>query len=284
MSTHDDRLRLAEWDRLGQTPDHQIPLLDTAMLVARDEYPDLDVSRYEKMWNDHAEAIRQRLPDDAGVQQRLLTLSRYLFEELGFTGNHDAFYDARNSYLNDVLDRRLGIPLSLGLVQMELARRLDVPLEGVSFPGHFLVRLQVEGGLLVLDPYHRGRSIDADELRERAGPHLGNNEIDDQQLLQMLEPASHRTIVMRMLRNLKGLYQEQENWEKAVRSADRLVRVAPQNAEAIRDRGALYHRLGHLAAARADLGRYVELAGDAEDVDSVREMLIDASATKMRLN
>ncbi|MCX7557861.1 transglutaminase-like domain-containing protein, partial [Xanthomonadaceae bacterium JHOS43] len=106
-----------------------------------------------------------------------------------FSGNHDEFYDPRNNYLNDVLDRRLGIPLSLALIQMELARRLDVPLEGVSFPGHFLVRLQVEDGLLVLDPYHRGRSIDADELRQRASPHLAETDIDDQQLLMMLAPA-----------------------------------------------------------------------------------------------
>ena len=98
-----------------------------------------------------------------------------------------------------MLDRKLGIPISLGVIQMELARRMGVPLEGVSFPGHFLVRLPVDGGLLVLDPYHKGRSVDADELKSRAKPHLNGSDIDDSQLLQILAPASNRAILMRML-------------------------------------------------------------------------------------
>ena len=272
------------WDLLGRTPDREIGLLDAAMLVARDEYPELDTAHYEALWSTHTDTLRSRLTDASGSEQRLMLLNRYLFDEQGFSGNHDAFYDPRNSYINDVLDRRLGIPLSLALVQMELARRLEVPLEGISFPGHFLVRLQVEGGLLVLDPYHRGRSVDVDERKQRASPHLGNIQVDDQQLLQMLEPASHRMIVMRMLRNLKGLYLEQENWEKALRCADRLVRVAPHNPDALRDRGALYHRLGHVDAARPDLMRYLELSPDAEDNEQIRELLVDASRMHTSLN
>ncbi len=115
---------LAEWDALGGTPDERIDLLSAAMLVARDEYPALDLRHYETLLDTHAEAIGKHLPENADTQQRLMALSRYLFEEVGFAGNHDAFYDPRNSYLNEVLDRRLGIPLSLALVQMELARRL----------------------------------------------------------------------------------------------------------------------------------------------------------------
>ncbi len=284
MTTSRTAPHLAEWDALGSTPDERIDLLSAAMLVARDEYPALDLRHYEAMLDAHAEAIGTRLPDKADAQQRLLALSRYLFEEVGFAGNHDAFYDPRNSYLNDVLDRRLGIPLSLALVQMELARRLGVPLEGVSFPGHFLVRLQVEGGLLVLDPYHRGRSIDAEELRQRASPHMGDADIDDQQLFLMLAPASHRAIVMRMLRNLKNLYQEQDDAEKALRCADRLVRLAPQHADTLRDRGVLYHRLGHLGAAREDLARYLSMAPQADDIEAVRGLLLDGGHAAMRLH
>lgn len=275
---------LAEWDALGATPDERIDLLSAAMLVARDEYPKLDLRHYEEMLDAHADAIGKRLPGNADTQQRLLALSRYLFEEVGFAGNHDAFYDPRNSYLNDVLDRRLGIPLSLALVQMELARRLGVPLEGVSFPGHFLVRLQVEGGLLVLDPYHRGRSIDVEELRQRASPHMGHADIDDQQLFLMLAPASHRAIVMRMLRNLKSLYQEQDDAEKALRCADRLVRLAPQHADTLRDRGVLYHQLGHLGAAREDLARYLSMAPQADDTEAMRGLLLDGSRTPTHLH
>lgn len=275
---------LAEWDALGTTSDERIDLMSAAMLVARDEYPALDLRHYEAMLDAHADAIGKRLPESADAPQRLMALSRYLFEEMGFAGNHDAFYDPRNSYLNDVLDRRLGIPLSLALVQMELARRLAVPLEGVSFPGHFLVRLQVEGGLLVLDPYHRGRSIDVEELRERASPHMGHADIDDQQLFLMLAPASHRAIVMRMLRNLKNLYQEQDDMEKALRCADRAVRLAPHHADTLRDRGALYHQLGHLRAAREDLVRYLSLAPQADDVEAVRGLLFDDGHAMPRLH
>lgn len=275
---------LDEWNALGATPDAHIDLLLASMLVARDEYPDLDLRACEAALDEHAAQIRRRLPTDADAQQRLLALSRYLFEEAGFAGNHDAFYDPRNSYLNEVLERRLGIPLSLGVVQMELARRLEVPLEGVSFPGHFLVRLQVEGGLLVLDPYHRGRSVDVEELRARAGPHLGGSDIDDQQLLAMLAPASHRTIVMRMLRNLKNLYEEQDNIDKALRCSDRLVRVAPGEAELVRDRGMLYHQLGHLQAAREDLSRYLVMEPRADDVEAIRELVIDSAGSVTRLH
>ena len=274
----------AQWDALGGVADEHIDLLEASMLVARDEYPDLDPHHYETVLDSHVAAIRRQLPEGADMQQRLLTLSRYLFEEAGFSGNHDAFYDPRNSYINDVLDRRLGIPLSLALVQMELARRLDVSLEGISFPGHFLVRLQVDDGLLVLDPYHRGRSVDADELRERASPHLGGIEIDDQQLLTILSPTSNRGIVMRMLRNLKTLYEDQKDIGKALRCADRLVRLAPQHAESIRDRGLLYYELGHLSVAREDLQRYFTLAPEAEDSDAVREMLINCGNAATRLH
>ena len=142
----------------------------------------------------------------------------------------------------------------------------------------------MEGGLLVLDPYHRGRSIDVEELRERASPHMGHADIDDQQLFLMLAPASHRAIVMRMLRNLKNLYQEQSDVEKALRCADRLVRLAPQHADTVRDRGMLYHQLGHLRAARDDLARYLAMAPQADDVETVRGLLFDGGHAAMHLH
>jgi len=272
------------WDALTALRDEDIPLFWAALLVARDEYPDLDLSVYEARCDALERELRDRLPDEAAEQERLAAINRFLFDEKGFTGNQQDYYDPRNSYLNDVLDRKLGIPLSLGLLQLELARRLGVPLEGVSFPGHFLVRLPVEGGLLVLDPYHRGRSVDADELRERAKPHVGGADLDDSDLLRLLAPASHRGILMRMLRNLKALYSEQEAWDKAVRCADRLVSLDPQQAEELRDRGLLYLKLGHGSAASRDLAQYLAQKGDAEDAASVRSSLIDAQALHRRLH
>ena len=268
------------WDDLALMGDEDIPLLRATLMIARDEYPDLDIAEYESRCAAFEEELRPRVEPLEGPQPRLSAINRYLFDELGFAGNQKDYYDPRNSYINDVLDRKLGIPISLGVIQMELARRMGVPLEGVSFPGPVLVRLPVECGLLVLDPYHKGRSVDADELRSRAKPHLNGSDIDDNQLLQILAPASNRAILMRMLRNLKGLYSEREAWDKALRCADRLVRLGPNEADEVRDRGLLYARVGHAAGARIDLTRYLQLKPEADDVDHVRDTLIDAGGGK----
>lgn len=264
------------WDDLAALGDEEIPLLRATLLIARDEYPDLDIEAYESICAGFEHELRPRVETLDDPQPRLSAINRYLFDELGFAGNQKDYYDPRNSYINDVLDRKLGIPISLGVIQMELARRMGVPLEGVSFPGHFLVRLPVDDGLLVLDPYHKGRSVDADELKSRAKPHMNGSDIDDNQLLQILAPASNRAILMRMLRNLKGLYSEQEAWDKALRCADRLVRLGPDEADEVRDRGMLYARIGHRAGARNDLARYLQLKPEADDLDQVRDALIDA--------
>jgi regulator of sirC expression with transglutaminase-like and TPR domain len=276
--------RKEPWDELSALGDDEIPLLHATLLIARDEYPDLDIAAYESMCRGYEEQLRPRVEALEGTQPRLAAINGFLFDELGFTGNQQDYYDPRNSYLNDVMDRKLGIPISLGVLQMELARRMGVPLEGVSFPGHFLVRLPVEGGLLVLDPYHKGRSVDAHELKLRAKPHLGGNDIDDQQLLQILAPATHRAILMRMLRNLKGLYSERETWDKALRCADRLVRLDPNQADELRDRGMLYLRMGHGKGARIDLARYLHLKPEADDIDHVRASLIEAGGSMGRIN
>lgn len=277
-------MTLPAWNGLAALDDTAVPLFATALLIARDEYPDLDPAVYDALVEAHVRALRPRVEAAAYAPMKMLEINRYLFEEQGYAGNHEAYYDPRNSYLNEVCERRLGIPISLALVQMEVSRRLDVPLDGVSFPGHFLVRLPVEGGVLVMDPFNRGRPLDVDELRERAIPHLDGSPMDDQVLQQILHPASHRAILVRMLRNLHGLYVEAEDWERAMRCADRILRLAPDRAEALRDRGLCYLRLGHLAGARQDLGRYLLMQPDADDARRVREALIVASSDAGRLH
>ncbi|WP_024889402.1 SirB1 family protein [Luteimonas huabeiensis] len=279
-----ERMTLPAWNGLATLDDAAIPLFATALLIARDEYPDLDPAVYDALVDAHVRALRPRVDAAAYAPMKMLEINRYLFEEQGYAGNHEAYYDPRNSYLNEVCERRLGIPISLALVQMEVSRRLDVPLDGVSFPGHFLVRLPVEGGVLVMDPFNRGRPLDVDELRERAVPHLDGSPMDDQVLQQILHPASHRAILVRMLRNLHGLYAEAEDWERALRCADRILRLAPDRVEALRDRGLCYLQLGHLPGARRDLGRYLLMQPDADDAHRVREALVVASAGAGRLH
>ncbi len=275
---------LPDWNTLATLGDDELPLLDTALLIARDEYPDLDAAGYAAQVDTYASALRPQLEQDIDLPARLTAINRYLFEEIGFAGNNVQYDDPRNSYLNQVVDRKLGIPISLAVIQMEVTRRLGMPLDGISFPGHFLVRLPVDDGILVLDPYNKGRPVSADELRERASPHLGGQAPDDQQLLQILAPATHRMILMRMLRNLKGLYLERGDWERVARSADRLLKLSPDTAEALRDRGLAYREMGYAKGAREDLARYLQLLPEAEDLDAVRTALIELGSGNARLN
>lgn len=277
-------ITLPDWNTLAELGDDELPLLGTALLIARDEYPDLDASLYAAQVDRYADALRPEVAGGEDLAARLTAINRYLFEELGFAGNDDQYDDPRNSYVNEVVDRKLGIPISLAVIQIEVTRRLGLPLDGVSFPGHFLVRLPVDDGILVLDPFNKGRPVGADELRERASSHLGGQAPDDQQLLQILAPASHRMILMRMLRNLKGLYLDMQDWERVARTADRLLKLAPGTAEALRDRGLAYRELGYTRGAREDLVRYLQVLPEAEDLEAIRAALIDLGGAPARLN
>lgn len=280
----DTRLTLPQWDALADLADDALPLLPTALLIARDEYPQLDPGRYDRLLQAHADHLRVEVAAIAEWPLKVAAINHHLFNELGYSGNHDAYYDPRNSYLNEVVTRRLGNPISLALVQMEVCRRLGLPLDGISFPGHFLVRLPVEEGVLVMDPFNGGRPLGVDELRERARNNLGGEAPDDQVLAQILDPAPARAILMRMLRNLYGVYAEREEWDRAARSADRILKLAPEQSEALRDRGLAYLRLDHRAGARADLSLYLRREPDAADAAQVREQLIDLGGERPQLH
>jgi len=273
-----EHFALPDWNTLAALDDDTLPLLATALLIARDEYPQLDADLYDTLLQSHAEHLRHQVEAIDAWPQKMAVINRHLFEEVGYSGDSEEYYDPRNSYLNEVFERRLGNPISLALVQMEVARRLGVPLDGVSFPGHFLVRLPVDDGVLVMDPFNRGRPLDENELRQRARPHLGGEMPDDHALFQILNPASHRAILMRMLRNLHGVYAERDDWERAARSADRILRLTPDNGDALRDRGLAYLKMGHRHGARHDLARYLQLNPDAADSGPLRERLVELSS------
>jgi len=275
---------LPDWNSLAACGDDELPLLETALLIARDEYPHLDAGAYAETIQSYADALKPKLSSDIDLPSTLTTINRYLFEELGFAGNNSQYDDPRNSYLNEVFDRKLGIPISLAVVQIELTRRLGLPLDGISFPGHFLVRMPVDDGILVMDPYNKGRPVSADELKERASPHLGGSPPDDVQLIEILAPATHRVILSRMLRNLNGLYQHKEDWERVARTSDRLLKLSPETPEPLRDRGLAYRELGYTKGAREDLARYLQKLPNAEDAESVRGTLIDLGGSRALLN
>lgn len=279
-----ERLTLPDWSSLAAQADESVPLLETALLIARDEYPGLDADLYDTLAQSHAEHLRPEIEAIDSWPLKMAAINRHLFEELGYTGNHDEYYDPRNSYLNEVFERRLGNPITLAMVQMEVARRLGVPLDGVSFPGHFLVRLPVDDGILVMDPFNGGRPLGADELRERAKPHLGGDIPDDNALMHILDPASHRAILIRMLRNLHGVYAERNEWDRAARSADRVLKISPEQPEALRDRGLAYLNMDYQHGARHELARYLQLAPQAADAGVMRERLVELSANRSRMH
>ncbi|TDB29031.1 hypothetical protein ATCM_16050 [Stenotrophomonas sp. ATCM1_4] len=280
----DTRITLPHWDELATLADDALPLLPTALLIARDEYPELDPAAYERLLQAHADHLRVEVDATGEWPLKIAAINHHLFNEVGYSGNNDEYYDPRNSYLNEVFERRLGNPISLAMVQIEVARRLGLPLEGISFPGHFLVRLPVDDGVLIMDPFNGGRPLGVDELRERARTNLGGQAPDDSVLAQILDPAPHRAILMRMLRNLYGVYAERREWDRAARSADRVLKLAPEQADAVRDRGLAYLQLEHLAGARADLARYLKMEPEASDAASIRDRLVALGGERPKLH
>ncbi|HXL76447.1 MAG TPA: tetratricopeptide repeat protein [Burkholderiales bacterium] len=269
--------------------DSRIDLARACLMIAQDAYPALDVDRYLGEIERMAIRLRARMPQANAAEEKVVALNQFLFDDLGYWGNTDDYYDPRNSYLNEVIDRKTGTPISLAILYMELGRRIGLPLEGVSFPGHFLVRLRLRGGTLVLDPFAGGMPQSEAELRERLQRVIpegaaGGVAPGELPLDQFLEPASNRQILARVLRNLKGIYREKDKPERMLEVLNRMLVVAPDASSELRDRGYVYQRLECWRPALKDLSDYVEREPEAPDLDDVRVKLMELSALCARLN
>lgn len=274
-----------EWRRIARMPDEDVSLAEGALWIAAEEYPGLVVDDYLARLHDMAARLRRRLRADVATAEKLLVLNHFLFDELGFSGNTDNFYDPRNSYLNEVLERRLGIPITLGIVYIEIGRRIGLGLHGVSFPGHFLVKCALRDGVVVLDPYGRGTSLGVDELQQRLHAAGSVGDVDDAMLGHLLSAASNKEVLARMLRNLKGVYGQQGDWLRALSSSERLIALAPDDAgEEYRDRGNIYLNLECFRAALGDFGTYLKQCPGAPDVDNVRAQIAELAPRVARLN
>ena len=262
----------------------KIDLAEAALLCAQDNYPDLDIRSQLESLEALAAKLRDRLPADFSVTHRLVALNNYLFRELGFSGNMDEYYDPRNSFLNDVLARKTGIPITLSIVYLEVGQRLGLKLRGVSFPGHFLVKVRVTGGELVLDPYAGGRSLSEEELRERLAQFTDKDTAKELPLEDFLEPASPRQILARLLRNLKAIYLDAKQFDKALGVMNRLVILLPDVPEERRDRGLVFARLECPRAAQEDLSHYAALRPQADDAEQIAAQLAAAAIAAARLN
>lgn len=252
-------------------PEEEVDLALAALLVAAEEYPQLPPDLYLRRLDYLAERVRDRLGEETAPLLVLQEVSHVLHEEQGFRGNIENYYDPRNSFLNDVLDRRVGIPLTLGLVWLEVGWRLGLPLEGVNFPGHFLVRYNGEAMRILVDPYHGGRLRFEDEAGELFGYAFGSQAQYDPAYLRA---ADKKDILARLLSNLKVIYLNQQDEARALAAIERILLILPDSAEELRDRGMLLARTGRGDEAIADLARYLEAFPQAPDATRVR-MLIE---------
>ncbi|MBB3179370.1 SirB1 family protein [Variovorax sp. Sphag1AA] len=253
--------------------DEQFPLLEAAASIAQDEYPELDVQQVLGDVDQLLARLKRRLPADAAPLHRLRTLNQFFFHDLSFGGNVNDYYDPDNSYLNAVLRTRRGIPISLAVLWMELAHGLGLQARGVGFPGHFMLKVTLPKGQVVIDPF-TGKSLSREELSERLEPYKRSNGLVgdfDVPLGLYLQPATPREIIGRMLRNLKEIHHAQEDWQRAIAVQDRLVALFPEAWGEYRDRGLAHAEQGNSAAAVRDLETYLAHADEALDIDTIAE-------------
>jgi regulator of sirC expression with transglutaminase-like and TPR domain len=267
MSLSPVRDRFAQLARL---PDDEIDLALAALLIAAEEYEGLDVDAYSARIDDLAAGARDRVGGARVEQNPRQLIDRYhtyLFEELGFRGNEDDYYDPKNSFLNDVLDRRTGIPISLAAVYVEVARRLGWPVRGVGFPGHFLAKWELDDGDVVVDPFFGTvvSEVDCKELLTR----VSNGQIAFRR--ELLASLPTRGILARMLANLKGVWVKRSDFLRAISACDRILLLVPEAVIEYRDRGLLWGKLECHRPALADLERYLAQAPRAADARTVRE-------------
>jgi regulator of sirC expression with transglutaminase-like and TPR domain len=272
------------FEQLALLPEEHIDVAVGAALIARDAYASLDLDRLDAQFDALAAPLIARGVGSRSPEEQVQIVSSHLYEDLGFRGNEQDYYDPKNSLLPDVLDRRLGIPITLALVYCEVARRAGVRARGVSFPGHFLVRVDAVGredAPLAVDPFFGGRRLDElglQKLLERASP--------TQKLVveEHLAPASPKTMLVRMLINLKWIYATRGDFARALLALDRIICLTPDSVPALRERGLLAVRLGALEAARADLSRLLELVPQAPDAGTIRKQLEELHAKVAVLN
>ncbi|MFC1660031.1 SirB1 family protein [Gemmatimonadota bacterium] len=241
-----------------------------ALLVAQEEYPQLPVERYLSRLDILAEEAKDRTADETAPLVVLQELLGTVFEKHQLRGNREAYYDPRNSFLNDVLDRRLGIPLTLGIVLLEVGWRLGLPLEGVNFPGHFLVRFRGETYNYLLDPFDGGAMRFEDQAQELLDRVYGGMVRVHE---SFLKAAKRREMLVRLLTNLKSLYLNVRDHRRALAAVERILLIRPIAPGEIRDRGVILARLGRRDEAVAQLEAYLTVAPQATDSQRIEGMV-----------
>ena len=272
-------LNALEYFSLLVAEDAGLSLLEAAASIAQDEHPQLDVQAVLAEVDALADKLKRRIPADVVPLQRLRWLNRYFFHELGFGGNVNNYYDPSNSYLHEVLRTRRGIPITLAIIYVEVATQLGLRANGISFPGHFLVKLSMlsgpHNGEVIIDPF-TGKSLSREELDEMLGPYKVSQGLIgefDAPLGLFLQSAPPREILARMLRNLKEIHSTAEDWPRLLRVLNRLIVLLPHAHEERRDRGLAWAELGQTDKAADDFEAYLRHRPDADDRNAMAEQL-----------
>ncbi|RQO62033.1 transglutaminase [Paucibacter sp. KBW04] len=247
--------------------DAGLNLLEAAASIAQDEFPALDVQAVLAEVDGLAQRLRERLPPDASARHKLQMLTRYFHQELGFAGNVNNYYESGNSFIHHVLATRRGIPISLAVIFIEIAGQLGLRAHGLAFPGHFLIKLQMGNGEVILDPF-TCESLSRNKLDEFLQSFRQSSGLVGEVDLPVdlfLQPASAREVLARMLRNLKEIYRSNEDWPRLLAVQERLVLLLPDAWIERRDRGLVLEALGHWRAAAEDLSAYLNQQPQAPD-------------------
>ncbi|MGB3401896.1 MAG: transglutaminase-like domain-containing protein [Microcoleaceae cyanobacterium] len=251
-------------------PDAQINLDIAALCIAQGEFPQLDPQEYLNALDTMAMEVQERLQGSRYPLKVIQTINQYLFEELGFIGNQDNYYDPWNSYLNQVIERRTGIPITLSIVYLEIAKRIDFPMVGIGMPGHFLIRPDFEESGIYVDAFNQGEVLFSEDCEARLSQ-VYNQPV--QLKPEFLKSVSSRQILARMLTNLKIIYMNLEKFEIAVSIIELILLLFPHTITEKRDRGILYYQLNRWTEARQDLEDYLQQFPNAQDASVIRQLL-----------
>jgi len=262
--------------------DTDFPLLEAAISLAQDEYPDLDVQQVLGEVDQLLARLKLRLPSDAGPLQKLRAVNQFFYSDLSFAGNVNHYYDPDNSYVNVILHTRRAIPISLAVLWLELAQGLGLAARGVGFPGHFMLKVNLPDGQVVIDPLD-GQSLSREALAERLEPFRHRSGLLDEFEVPLglyLQGAPPRDIISRMLRNLKEIHTSQQDWPRLIAVQDRLIVLLPQAWAEYRDRGLAHAELGQSGRALEDLETYLVNAAEGPDMAAIAGRVAELRAAK----
>jgi len=257
---------VTEWLSFSQNSKYN--LIEKCLKLAQIlDYPELNITDYIEKINQIGNSLKLKIDDVENPIYLISMLSEHIFENYGFSGDDQNYYDPRNNFLNTVIDKKSGIPITLSIVYTEIAKYIGLDLKIVGFPGHVIVKYNDD---IILDPFYRGRLLTIENLEEILHSNFGE---DVEMISEYLDEATEEQVLTRLLRNLKNAYTQSFAYDKAMKCANMILGIQPESPEEIRDKGILEERLLHYDKALPLLNKYLEMQPEAEDVDFILELI-----------